>query len=80
MYIVIMDIIFVQMNPKKSFNYLNNEFNDGCGGDDDDDDDHAEEEERVYSAPCSYSRYLLCPLPPSPFFLQNNHHFHHQQT
>lgn len=69
-----MDINSVQRTPKKS--YLNNYFNDGCG----DDDEDCEEEERVYSAPCSYSRYLLCPLPPSPFFLRNNHHFHHQQT
>lgn len=40
MCIVIMDIFFVEMNPKKSFNYLNNEFDDGCN--DGAGDDHEE--------------------------------------
>lgn len=62
----------------ESLNDLNNYFNRGYSYDSND-DDH-EEEERMFSAPCSYSRYLRRPLPLSPFFLQNNHHFHHQQT
>lgn len=52
-----------ESSPQKSFNYLNNDFNDGCGGDD---GDH-EQEGRVQPAPCSYSRYLLRPHPPSSF-------------